>query len=77
MDISLSRENEDFIQEQIAQGTYKNINEAINAAISKMAISQEKIEQFNKEIELGLKDIKEGNILDGEIVMQELRKKYA
>ena len=34
MDISLSPDNEKFIQNQIAAGIYTSINEAINAAIN-------------------------------------------
>ena len=34
MDISLSPDNEKFIQKQIADGIYASINEAINAAIN-------------------------------------------
>jgi len=47
MEISLSPSNEQFLQNKIAEGIYKSINEAINAtlniAISGACISQERL----------------------------------
>ena len=81
MDISLSPDNEKFLQSQIAAGIYNSINEAINGAIniaiSKTTISQERINEFNREIEIGLNAYKNGEYVDGNIVISELRKKYA
>lgn len=81
MDVSLSPDNERFLQNQIAAGIYKTINEAINAAINiaivNNAISQKRIDEFNKEIEIGLDAMKNGDVLDGQSVLDEFRKKYA
>ena len=81
MDISLSYENEKYIKEQIANGVYQSVNEAINAAINfainKTSVSQKRIDEFNQEIEKGLNAYEKGDFLDGNIVMDELRKKYA
>ena len=81
MDISLSPDNEKFLQSQIAAGIYNSINEAINGAIniaiSRTTISQERIDEFNREIEIGLNAYKNGEYVDGDSVIAELRKKYA
>lgn len=44
MDISLSPGNEQFLQNKIAEGIYKSINEAINATLN-IAISGSCIRQ--------------------------------
>lgn len=81
MDISLSPDNEKFIQSQIAAGIYNSINEAINGAINiaiaRTVITQERIDEFNREIEIGLNAYKNGKYVDGNDVIAELRKKYA
>ena len=81
MDIYLSPDNEKFLQSQVAAGIYKNISEAINAAINiaivDNVISQKHIDEFNKEIEIGLEAMKNGDVLDGQSVINEFRKKYA
>ena len=81
MDISLSPDNEKFLRNQVAAGIYNSINEAINGAIniaiSKTTISQERIDEFNREIEIGLNAYKNGEYVDGNTVIAELRKKYA
>ena len=81
MDISLSPDNEKFLQSQIAAGIYNSINEAINGAINiainKTTLSQERIDDFNREIEIGLNAYKNGEYVDGNVVIAELRKKYA
>ena len=81
MDISLSPDNEKFIQNQIAAGIYTSINEAINApiniAIAETSVSQKHIDEFNQEIEIGWNAMENNDVLDGNFVMEELRKKYA
>ena len=80
MDISLSPDNERFLQNQIAAGIYKTFSDAINAAINiaiiDNAISQRRIDKFNEEIEIGLEAMKNGDVLDGQAVIDEFRKKY-
>ena len=81
MDISLSPDNEKFIQNQIAAGIYTSINEAINAAINiaiaETSVSQNRIDEFNQEVEIGWNAMEDNDVLDGNFVMEELRKKYA
>ena len=49
----------------------------INIAIVETTISQKRIDDFNKEIEIGWKAMENGDVLDGQSAMEELKKKYA
>ena len=81
MDISLSLDSEKFIQSQIAAEIYNSINKAINGAINiaieRTVITQERIDEFNREIEIGLNAYRNGEYIDGNVVILELRNKYA
>ena len=80
MDISLSPDNEKFIQSQIAAGIYKTISEAVNGiihlAVSKSVISQEQIDALKKDIALGLEDVRLGRVHDGIAFMDKLIAEY-
>ena len=80
MDISLSPDNEKFIQNQIAAGIYNSLNEAINAtisiAISQVIDSKSKLDLLNAEIQRGIDDYNEGRYLDGELAFKKLMAKY-
>ena len=80
MDISLSPDNEKFIQNQIAAGIYNSLNEAINAtisiAISQVIDSKSQIDMLNAEIQRGIDDYNEGRYLDGELAFKKLMAKY-
>jgi len=80
MDISLSPDNEKFLQSQIAAGIYNSINEAINAtiriAISQIEISPDEITSLKKDIAKGMEDIKAGRTHDCIEFMDGLIAKY-
>lgn len=80
MDISLSPDNEKFIQSQIAAGIYKTINDAINGmigiAISKSTISQEMIDILKEDIAKGIEDVNAGRVHDGLAFMDEIISEY-
>lgn len=80
MDISLSPDNEKFIQNQIAAGIYNSLNEAINAtisiAISQVIDSKSQLDMLNAEIQRGIDDYNEGRYLDGELAFKKLMAKY-
>ena len=80
MEISLSADNEKFIKKQIAKGIYSTINEAINAAINiaieKTTISQERIDELNKDIEIGRKAYRNGEFRNGHEVMEEIKQRF-
>ena len=76
MDISLTPNNEKFINSQISAGLYKTINDAINDAISiaikEMTPKQEKIKLLNLEIQKGLDDVKNNRYSDALEFLDEL-----
>ena len=80
MDISLSPDNERFLQNKISEGIYKTINEAINAtlniAISGSCISQEKLDMLNSDLQTGLDDYKAGRYSEGTEFFDELIAEY-
>lgn len=81
MDISLSPDNENFLKSQIAAGIYDSVNDAINAvinmAIVENTISKRRIDELNSEIKIGLNAIENDEVLDGQIVIEEFKNKYA
>ncbi|MBO6087976.1 hypothetical protein J6P92_06505 [bacterium] len=80
MDISLSPGNEQFLQNKIAEGIYKSINEAINAtlniAISGSCIRQERLDMLNADLQKGVEDYNEGRYSEGTEFFDELIEEY-
>ena len=77
MNISLTPTLEKFVQDRVASGLYNSVSEVVREAVrllaSKEGISQERLAQFNKDIEEGWNDTV---ILDGHSAMEKLIKKY-
>lgn len=77
MNISLTPTLEKFVQDKVASGFYNSVSEVIREALrllaAKDAMSSDRIVQLNKDIEIGLNDT---NILDGNLAMEKLIKKY-
>lgn len=80
MDISLSPSNEQFLQNKIAEGIYKSINEAINAtlniAISGGCISKERLDMLNADLQKGIDDYEAGRYSEGTEFFDELIAEY-
>lgn len=80
MEISLNRNFDKFIQEQMATGLYGSVNEIIQEAltllITKKSILQPRIDMLNKDIEDALTELDKGNFKDGHEVMRNLIAKY-
>ena len=81
MEISLSNKLENILKAKVAEGTFNSLDEAITFAIQftfvDNKISQERIDALNKEIEIGWQAMENGDVLDGQLVMEEFKKKYA
>ena len=81
MDISLSNNLENILKAKVAEGAFSSMDEAITFAIQftfvDNKISQERIDTLNKEIEISWQAMENGDVLDGQLVMEEFRKKYA
>lgn len=80
MEISLSKDFDNFIKEQMATGLYKSAGEIVQEAMSlfrlRKSIPQERIDEFNKEIQKGLDDIEADKFSDGDEFFKKLIKKY-
>ncbi len=80
MEISLNKNFDKFIQEQMATGLYGSVNEIIQEAltllITRKSIPQSRINMLNKDIEDALVELDKGNYKDGHEVMRNLIAKY-
>jgi len=80
MDISLNKDFDNFINEQMATGLYNSVNDIVQEAMSllmlRKSIPQEKFDAFNAEIQKGLDDIDAGRVLDRDTVYKKLMSKY-
>lgn len=78
--ISLSPDVKNFLQNQVANGIYKTLSDAINANIGiiivQTSIARKQKEIMNAEIQKGLDDVKAGRVSDALIFMDELISKY-
>ncbi|KAM3098490.1 type II toxin-antitoxin system ParD family antitoxin [Phormidesmis sp. 146-35] len=79
MDISLTPETEQFIQQQIAIGKFSSISEVVDAGV-KLLEERERIykgrfEELQREIQIGLDASERGEVIDGETFMNQLREK--
>ena len=77
MEISLSPDNEKFLQSQVAAGIYNTLSDAINANLSiiistERAIPQDVLRHFKDDVQKGLDDVKAGRVSDGLAFMDEL-----
>ncbi|MDJ0508228.1 MAG: type II toxin-antitoxin system ParD family antitoxin [Crocosphaera sp.] len=80
MNITLSREQEQFIQSQIARGKYTNIQEVIDSALKLLEKQDQNYEQWldetRKKVKVGLEQLEKGDKVDGEVVIAQLEAKF-
>ena len=80
MDISLSGDFDGFIKEQMATGLYKSVNDIVQEAMSllrlRKSVSQERINDFNAEIQKGEDDVIMGRVMNGKTAFEKLMSKY-
>jgi len=77
MDISLSPDNERFLQSQITAGIYNTLSDAVNANLSiiistERVIPQDVLKRFKDDVQKGLDDVEAGRLSDGLAFMDEL-----
>lgn len=79
MDVSLKPEQAEFIQAQIINGRYENPEEVIDRALSLLVEWEKSYDQWlqktQQKVDEGLRQIERGEVLDGEVVMTQLREK--
>ena len=80
MNITLSPEQEKFVQSQIARGNYQDVEQVIKEALTILEIinqenDQKRLEELREKIALGLEDVKQGNVTDGELVFERLQER--
>lgn len=78
MDIVLTPDIEKLVEEQIETGNYQDalavIREGWQLLVERERIYKGKFYQLKKEVEIGIEELKRGEILDGEAVFYELEK---
>lgn len=76
MNISLNPALEKMVQEKVNSGLYNSSSEVIRDALRLLferdSIKRQRIEELNREIEIGLKDLENGRCEKGEKVYQRL-----
>jgi antitoxin ParD1/3/4 len=79
MNISLTTELEQFIQNQVASGKYTSNEEVILAGIrlleERERIYKGRFEELQREIAIGVEQLDRGERLDGREVIEQLRQK--
>lgn len=79
MNISLTPELEEMVQQQVRSGQYSSASEVIRDALrlfrERELLRQIRLEELRKEIDKGLKDIEEGRVgpLDMAAIKAEIR----
>ena len=80
MDISLTPNNEKFLQNKIAEGIYNSISEAVNAmlnvAITGQCISQERLDALKADIQKGIDEFDAGQYSEGLAFFDDLIAEY-
>lgn len=80
MNVSLTPELEAFIASKVESGFYHSSSEVIREGLRLLAekdmIRQQRIAEFNRELQIGWDEMEAGNLLDGETVMRELMQEF-
>ncbi len=80
MNITLSSEQEQFIQSQIATGKYTNIQQVIDSALKLLEKQDRNYEQWldetRQKVKVGLGQLESGDKVDGEVVIAQLEAKF-
>jgi antitoxin ParD1/3/4 len=82
MNILLTVDQTDFIQNQLESGQFSSPEEVIAVALEMMACSSKAhdpiwLEETRIKVQVGLDDIARGDVLDGEMVIDRLQQRLA
>ncbi|MBD2578203.1 type II toxin-antitoxin system ParD family antitoxin [Oscillatoria sp. FACHB-1406] len=80
MKITLTLEQEKYIQLQLEQGNYNSIEQLISEALQLLekrnrALQQKRLEELKLKIASGTEQIAKGQVTDGEVVFARLQEK--
>lgn len=64
MNVSLTPELEEFVNEQIKSGQYKSASEVVREGLRLVQLRGEKIAALRQEIQIGLDDIERGDYVE-------------
>jgi antitoxin ParD1/3/4 len=78
--VSLTPRLNDFVEELVASGRYQTSSEVFREALRLLEHRERQPiltqEQLKREVMIGYKQAKAGQLLDGPTVMEEIRRKY-
>ena len=79
MNVSLTNELENFVQEKIRCGMYASVSEVIRESLRLMYahenLKKQQVAQLNREIESGLKELDRQECVDGETSRKKMKQK--
>ena len=81
MNISLTPQLAEFVEEKVREGRYQTASEVVREALrllqEREQIRAARFEQLKREVEIGLKDVEEGRVhrLDMDKIREEVRKR--
>ena len=81
MNVSLTDELEQFINEKVASGMYHSASEVVREGLRLLKerdeLQQLRFDELRRQIAIGLEQAKRGELRDGEEVFEELRQRSA
>jgi antitoxin ParD1/3/4 len=75
VNIQLKSEQEQFIRSQIDRGEYQTAEDVISEAFKLLEARTNKIEELRQKIAVGIQEIANGQMTDGEVVFERLKAK--
>jgi antitoxin ParD1/3/4 len=78
MQVALNQNQEKFVIEKIKQGKYRNVDELLTVAfelLEERDYKEQKLAELREALTEGTQQIRDGNVVDGEIVFQQLQEK--
>ncbi len=79
MNVSVGQEFEEFVRKKVATGDYASISEVVRDGLrllkEKDLILEARLQSLRGEIQKGIDQAEAGELLEGTMVMNELRKK--
>jgi len=77
MSITLTPELEKLVEDKVKSGAYRSSDEVLAEALHMLDERQRKIEALRADLQIGLDQAERGEVVEGDFVFTELRKKYA